>query len=241
MNQQDTRHPRNMKKFLFDVHNFDGNKDKDDLVEVEPPPPVFSQEELAAAKKEAFAAGKKEGLTEALNSFEQQVTETLAVIRDNFSILFDAEDRRSRVFEKESVQLAYTVFIKAFPALNEKYGMEEVRSTVSNILETVREQPEIVIDVPPAYTDVIQRHIDGLLRQDNGPRCIIRGNDNLGAGQCKLAWVNGTATRNPGQLTEQMRTQIEHLLADKAVLTDNDMADPIIPSGAATDHGERDE
>lgn len=241
MNQQDTRHPRNMKKFLFDVHNFDGNKDKDELVEVEPPPPVFSQEELAAAKKDAYAQGKKDGLTEALNSFEQQVTETLAVIRDNFSILFDAEDRRSRVFEKESVQLAHTIFARTFPALNEKFGMEEVRSAVSNILETVREQPEILIDVPPAYTEAIQRHIDGLLRQEGGPRCIVRGNENLSAGQCKMAWTNGTAVRNPGQLTDQIRMQIEHLLADKAVLTDNESADPIIPSGAATDHGERNE
>ena len=241
MNQQDTRHPRNMKKFLFDVHNFDGNKDKDDLVEVEPPPPVFTQEELAAAKQDAYAKGKKEGLAEALNSFEQQVTETLAVIRDNFSILFDAEDRRSRVFEKESVQLAYTIFTKAFPALNEKHGMGEVRSAIADILETVREQPEIIIDVPPAYADVIQRHIDGLLKQEGGPHCTIRANENLGAGQCKLAWPNGSATRNPGQLTEQIRAQIEHLLADKAILTDNETADPVIPSSAATDHGERNE
>lgn len=235
--------PRDMKKFLFDTHNFDEQDSvDDDLGDIEvapPPPPVFSEGELADAQAQSYEQGKRDGLAEALNSFELQIAETLAAIRDHFSILFDAEDRRNRTFEKEAVQLAYTVFAKAFPALNEKHGMEEVKKAVTSILETVREQPELLVDVPAAYVETIQHHIDGLLRVQGGPRCLVRAHENLGVGQCKISWVNGSAIRNAPALVEQIQEQIEHLLADKANLADNEGTDPVIPSSATTDDGER--
>ncbi len=213
--------PGNAKKFLFDIHNFDENE-KDIDVEVEPPPLVFSQEELAAAKMAAYQQGKKDGFAESQASFEKQVLDILAMIRTNFSILFDEEERRGRLFEKESIQLAYTIFAKAFPALNEKYGLEEVRSVLQKAIETVREQPEITIDIPTAYVEAVQQHVDEILRHHGGPRCIIKGNDNLSAGQCRMAWLNGTAARDGALLAEQIRTQIEQVLADKAILADNE-------------------
>lgn len=248
MGDQGTLPPRNMKKFLFDVHNFDGNGDKETeevLVEVEPPPPVFSMDELNAAKAAAYEQGKQDGMRDALTRIEQQTADVLSVIRDHFAILFDAEDRRSRTFEKESVQLGYTIFAKAFPALNRRFGLEDVKTAITDILETMREQPEIVIDVPPDYVTIIQRHIDGLFRQEGGPRCTIRGNDALGPGQCKMAWVNGSAMRNGAHLADQIRVQIEHVLAEKAILADNEHSSDAQPSHAATqehrpDHGQDD-
>jgi flagellar assembly protein FliH len=242
MSNQGTVPPRNMKKFLFDVHNFDGNDDEETEevpVEVEPPPPAFSLDELNAAKAAAYEQGKQDGLREALTRIEQHTADVLSAIRDHFAILFDAEDRRSRTFEKESVQLSHTIFAKAFPALNRRFGMDDVKVAITNILETMREQPEILIDVPPDYVTAIQHHIDGLFRQEGGPRCTIRGNDALGPGQCKMAWVNGSAMRNGTQLADQIREQIEHVLADKANLTDNGESSDAQPShAAAPDHGE---
>ena len=244
MTPKGTMPPRNLKKFLFDVHNFD-ERDDDDAENEEdslpPPPPTFSQEELEAARIAAYDKGKSDGLAEALNSFEMQIADTLAIIRDNFSILFDAEGSRNRLFEKEAVQLSSALFARAFPFVNETYGMEGVKQAIANVLETVREQPELVIDVPPAYAEAVQSHIDGLLRLQDGPRCTVRANDSLLAGQCKIVWNNGSAIRNPAALAEQIQARIEHLLADKAKLADNDKAEALPPSGTSqtgTENGE---
>lgn len=233
MTPKGTTPPRNLRKFMFDVHNFDEREEDDADFEEEappPPPPSFSQEELEAARIAAYEQGKSDGLAEALNSFEMQVTDTLAIIRDNFSILFDAEDRRNRIFEKEAVELCQAVFAKAFPVMNEQFGMDGVKQAVSHILETVREQPEVVIDVPPAYVERVQAHIDGLLHLADGPRCTIRANAALQDGECRMAWTNGSAIRNPAALAEQIQERIEHLLADKVKLADNDKADAHLPS-----------
>ena len=209
-------------KFFFDVHNFDENEKGDEIVEdLPPPPPTFSEEELAAAREESRALGRKEGYNEAQDSIEKQVLDTLNIIRNHFNILFAEEERRAGIFEKEAVQLAATIFARAFPALNERHGMEEVKAVLQSVLETVREMPEILIDVPPAYVDAIQSHVNSLLRQDGGPRCVVRGSDSLGAGQCRMAWVNGTAARNGAVLAEQIREQIVQVLADEPILTDN--------------------
>lgn len=209
-------------KFFFDVHNFDENEKGDEIVEdLPPPPPTFSEEELAAAREESRALGRKEGYNEAQDSIEKQVLDTLNIIRNHFNILFAEEERRAGIFEKEAVQLAATIFARAFPALNERHGMEEVKAVLQSVLETVREMPEILIDVPPAYVDAIQSHVNSLLRQDGGPRCVVRGSDSLGAGQCRMAWVNGTAARNGAVLAEQIREQIAQVLADEPILTDN--------------------
>jgi flagellar assembly protein FliH len=210
------------KKFFFDVHNFDENEKADEVVEdLPPPPPTFSEQELASAKEESLTQGRKEGYAEAQDSIQKQVLDTLNIIRNHFNILFEEEERRARIFEKEAVQLAATIFARAFPALNERHGMEEVKAAMQNILETVREMPEILIDVPPAYVEAIQTHVNSLLRQDGGPRCIVRGSDSLGPGQCRMAWVNGTAARNGPALAEQIREQIAVVLADEPILTDN--------------------
>lgn len=219
MKKQETPSHR---KFFFDVHNFDENETADEIVEDSPPPPpTFSEQELAGAREESLARGRKEGYAEAQASIEKQILDTLNIIRNHFNILFEEEERRARIFEKEAVQLAATVFARAFPALNERHGMEEVKAVLKNVLETVREMPEIVIDVPPAYVETVQTHINGLLRQDGGPRCVVRGSDSLGPGQCRMAWVNGTAARNGPALAEQIHAQIAEVLADEPILTDN--------------------
>lgn len=210
------------KKFLFDANNFDS-------AEGDAPAPVYTQEDLAAARQDAYHQGKKDGIQEAHGSFEKHTADLLAAIRDHFSILFDEEDRRARNFEKESAQLAYTIFARAFPALNEKYSLDEIRTMVTNVLETMREQPEIIVEVPANTVDAIQTHIDSVLRQQGGPRCTVRANENLGAGQCRMAWTNGQAMRDGPHLAEQIRQQIEQGIADKAILADNKDETPAPP------------
>lgn len=236
MSKRESTTDQQRKKFLFDVHNFD--EPEVDGPEEEPPPPVYSVEELASAKRDSYAQGRHDGNAEAQASFEKQIADTLAVIRDNFSILFDAEERRSRTFEKEAVQLAYTIFAKAFPALNEQYGLEDVKATIKNVLETVREQPEVIIEVPQAHVETIQKHVDTLLRMDGGPRCIIRANDRLGAGECRMAWVNGSAARNAPGLSDQIRVKIEQVLAENAILPDNEQDQDLTLSADMTTNGD---
>ena len=219
-NRSDTLTRAKSKKFLFDINNFDEPEKEGDAAEV-PPPPVFSEAELDQAKNEAHAKGKRDGYADSQASIEKQISDTLANIRDNMRMLFEEEERRARVFEKEAVQLAVTIFARSFPALNARFGLEEVQSAISSILETVRELPEIIVETGFHDADTIQKHIDTVLKTEGGPKCTVRGTDSLGAGQCRLIWNCGSAMRDGPRLAEEIQHKIEQVLADKAILTDN--------------------
>ena len=79
--------PRRQKPFLFD-YSFDDGADEARQAEedarlqaeqdaVENAPPTFSEEELLAARAEAHALGRQEGMADAMASIEQQVAGTL--------------------------------------------------------------------------------------------------------------------------------------------------------------------
>ena len=55
-------------KFLFDLNNFDMPEPEEEVIEeeidLEPPPPTFSEDDLEAAKAVAHATGRNEGIEE---------------------------------------------------------------------------------------------------------------------------------------------------------------------------------
>src|SRR3569833_917135 len=114
MAEQNTAPP--MRKFLFDVNNFD--------IRTEEEAPVFSGDQIEAARREAYEQGKRDGLTEAKGLREKHVAVLLGVIKQNFTALFAAENTRSGQYEAETLFLCRAVFNRLFPGLNERHGLD---------------------------------------------------------------------------------------------------------------------
>jgi len=209
------------RKFLFDQNCFD-----DDYVEepefVEPPPPVFSEEELETARKDSYAQGKKDGLEEARVSREKFVSELIQKIQREFKTLFAAESERAALFETESVYLARAVFSRLFPLLNEKNGLAEVEAVIVNALENGRNIPEIIVEVNPDYVESVQQHIAKTAESLSAAgTCRIAANPALKAGDCHLVWQDGGAERSADAIADQIAQIFEQTLADRARLPDN--------------------
>jgi len=218
------------RKFFFDQNDFN-----DDFVpepEV-PPPPVFSEQELEAARKESYQQGKNDGLAEAAASREKKIADLLQKVTQNFSMLFSAEQERARQYEAEAVYLGRTIFNRLFPALNEKHGLEEVQRAVSLVLEKQSSQAEIIIDVPPDYVDPIQKLVDKAAAAGAmAGVCRVREDKALRSGDCRLRWNDGGASRDPAALADEIERIIEHILADRSRLRDNEEVEKKISADA---------
>lgn len=228
MAEQDTL-PK-ARRFFFDQNNFN-----DDFVpEPEiPPPPVFSEQELEAARKEAYQQGKNDGLAEAAASREKKIADLLQKVTQNFSMLFAAEQERARQYEAEAVYLGRAIFNRLFPALNERYGLEEVQKAISLVLEKQRSREEIIIDVPSDYVDPIQKLVDrAAVAGAMAGVCRVREDKALRPGDCRLRWNDGGASRDPAALAAEIERIIEHILADRPRLRDNGDAGKKIPPDA---------
>ncbi len=211
MAEQDTAPP--MRKFLFDVNNFD--------IRTEDEAPVFSGDQLEAARREAYEQGKRDGLAEAKALREKHVADLLGNIKQNFIGLFNAEQKRTGQYEAETLFLCRAVFHRLFPGLNEKHGLDEVVRAITTVLEGQRARPEIVIEVHPDYTDAIRDHIGRTMKSLREGICTVDGNPDLGPGDCRLRWEDGGAARSATKLCAQIGRIYDQALADKALLRDN--------------------
>jgi flagellar assembly protein FliH len=211
MAEQDTVPP--MRKFLFDVNNFD--------IRTEEEPPVFSGDQVEGARRDAYEQGKQDGLAEAKGLREKHVADLLGAIKQNFTALFAAETKRAGQYEAETLFLARAVFGRLFPGLNEKHGLDEVIRAITAVLEGQRARPEIVIEVHPDFTDAIREHFGRTMKSLHEGICTVDGNADLGPGDCRLRWEDGGAARSATRLCAQIGRIFDQSLADKALLRDN--------------------
>lgn len=217
-----TRKPQ---KFLFDMNCFDEGY-VEEVIPEEPPPPVFSGQELDAARKEGYERGRREALAEAQASREKHIADLVATIGKNFKTLFEAEAARESRFEREAVELARTIFSRLFPVLNERHGPNEAEEVIAAVLEGRKEAQEIIIEVHPDYSDSIAKRLEGAagaLR--SGAKISVSASESLGPGDCRMRWHDGGARRDATGIAEEIHRQLEQLLAARAALKDNGTMD----------------
>ncbi len=214
------------RKFFFDVNIFDAPEKEDVAEDLPPPPPVFSEDELAAAKDIAFEQGRQQGQKEQREARETHVAETLDKIAESFSHLFAAETLRENIFEREALKLSIHALDLIFPSLNEALGHDEVYKTIEKTLSAHRKTKEIKISVPVGLKGEIEalisrirtgEHEDVLWRVTESP--------SLSAGDCALEWSDGGAVRDSVRTARDIRTNIEALLGDPVTALTDDMSD----------------
>lgn len=213
-------------RFYFDLNNFDAPEEVEEIVEeleeVEPPPPTFSEEELEAAKAVAHAAGRSEGIQEERARREQFVAENLKTISENFSSLFAAETYREKQYEEESLKLALEIINTIAPSLNNRLGEEALKNALHKILKNQSEQSEIIIEVHPETTADIDTLIETIWPdKDSAPRYKVLADSNLEKGACSLSWKDGGMVRDPQKMANDIKTAIESLLVEQVMSSSN--------------------
>lgn len=217
---------KNTRKFFFDLNNFD----EPDAPAIEenapPPPPVFSLDELDAAKTLSHEQGKQIGINEERASREQRVAQLLQQISTQFATLFAAEQERISRYEEEAVMLTLQVLEKIFPAMNEKIGPYEAQQAIARVLKTATDQSEITIRIHPDYTGDIEAIVAPLRAKDiNPPNFHIIGDASLGPGDCNLAWTDGGAVRDAEALASLIAGNLMALLPETALGAQNTAPD----------------
>ena len=202
-----------LRPFLFNVNNFDDVK----VV----PPPTFVESEMDAARRDAFEMGRKAGLAEAKAQREKLVADLIGAITAQFELLIAAEDKRSSQYEAETLFLSQTIFARLFPALNERHGLGEVANAIATVLAGQRTAPEVIIEVPPAYLDDIRGQIGQAISVGREGTCTVTAHADLAEGDCRLRWENGGAARSARRIAEQIGRVFQQMLADRAILRDN--------------------
>lgn len=199
-------------KFFFNMNNFDDDFVEEEIIE-EPPPPVFSEAELEAAKRQAYAKGHEEGITEERNSREQTLAKIMDRISASTASLFAQETAREALYEREAVALTLCVFEKLFPVYQAAQGFEELKNQLQAVLESQSGQSSIHIKVSSGYAEGIERYMSALSQKNEALSFKITVDESLDEGDVLLAWADGGAIRRAEAMAQEIKTKLQEVLA----------------------------
>lgn len=224
------------KPYFFDEHVFEEDGSCASLEVDAPPAPEFTADELAAAKAAAFEEGRKAGLKQSEEELTQKALNVLQKIDRDIAVLIAAEADRAETLENEAVVLALSVMRKVFPAYTEKFGLDEIKSSITTSLQNFKSPENIQIEV---HSDLAPK-IEGLvkkLEQDLHKHITLRPSTTLAENSCQIQWPDGGIICNRTEIAEKTVNLIQDALAERGV-SRHDEAESVQSSETTEDNAE---
>ena len=192
----------------------------DEDFDLPPPPPepeviepLFTAAELMAARDEAARDSRDCALAEAEASTRAASARALAEIATQLAA---ARAEASSIAEQSAEAIARLLldcFATAFPALSARHGPGEVTAMLRELLPALHREPKITVRVNPHLISPMTEEIHAL-DADLAARVRLVPTDAMAAGDARVAWDHGAATRGGMSLWNQ----IESILAQAGLL-----------------------
>jgi len=159
--------------------------------------PTFSAEELEAARKEGFQAGKEEGLNASLDSIERQVSATLGNMESSIARLVEEQNNANEELRHLALSVSVSIARKMLPELASRHALDEIERVINSVLPRLIDEPLITIRVHDDVEAAVNSRIEQLSAESGFTgRIIVKPDNGLKTGDCKLEWSCGGAERN---------------------------------------------
>jgi flagellar assembly protein FliH len=190
-----------VKKFLFD-RSFDEEEElieeevEEEVEEAEPEVivPTFSEEEMKAAREQAFASGKEEGINEAAAATEREIVGILEKLGGKFGEIFKSQEEADASILESAISVAVAITRKVFPTLNERNALKEIERMVTLTMEKILEEPRIIVHVNPELTGPLTERLGGLAEKAGYKGEVeVAAADDMPPGDCRVEWKSSSA------------------------------------------------
>ncbi|MAI11500.1 MAG: hypothetical protein CBD27_05150 [Rhodospirillaceae bacterium TMED167] len=227
-----------LKKFLFDfdfddvqlmeeidrtVNDTEMSIDDDIPADSQPETPTFSEEDLEAARKEGFAAGKERGVQETLSGAESTMCQMLDTIAMGISSVAQEQSAFNEKTEHDTLELALSICRKLFPALSEEGKLCEVSTMTKSVISQILAQPKIMIFTNADIVTALKEKIDPFLAEKGYEGiAFVMEDRSLPVSGCRIQWQDGQAVRNPETGLQDIEQIVSASLADQTQVANTD-------------------
>jgi flagellar assembly protein FliH len=209
------------RKFLFDV-NFDAAPDA--VVPAAQPKPVeprFSAAELEQARKAAFAEGQAAGQAAALRGIEKTAADALQRAADQTALLLQAQAASDGQAMRSATATAVAILRKLQPELARRKGLAEIEAVLAQCLETMREEPRVLVRVHDSLLDPLRERLDTISATVGYEgRIVIIADEALAVGDCRVEWADGGVERDTARLWREIDAALARAVASEAPAAD---------------------
>lgn len=187
-----------------------------EVVEEVPPPPVFSEDDVARARAEGQQAGRDEATRDMASAMEQRVANTLDAINTQVANLFDAYAMDKDQHSRDAVAVATVIVRKLFPALNMDKAMDEIEHMIVEAMKRTSGNPTLIIRAPKDMHQEIADKAKELaaLRGHEGTITVVV-DETIATGDIAVEWDGGGMTRDTNFIWREVDEIIERNLGQK--------------------------
>jgi len=184
---------------------------------VEPEPPAFSEEEMAAAceqaRKQGDAEGHRRGIIEGQQRLEAQIAAALSTISAQLTLAVRAATEAPIEITQAATDLALAILRKMHPALSSRRGLDEVEGVLASCLEQLKNEPRLVAYVPNQLLDPLNERINTIsaARGFEG-RVVLIGDPDLADSDCRIEWADGGLERDTRRLWADIEAALDRCL-----------------------------
>lgn len=181
-----------------------------------PPPRLFTEEDLVAARDEGYldgkAAGEAAGRAAALASIEQASAKALAAIGVQLSDAGQQVERIRAQTVEDSLKVVSAAIHKVVPELARRNALNEIERLIRDCLQAIYDEPRVVVRGHDRVITALQTRIDSMAASCGfHGKVVLFADEQLNEHDCRVEWADGGAERNLGDMWKQIDAALERM------------------------------
>lgn len=184
----------------------------------EPPPPSYGEEDLAAARREGFEAGRAEALREAEESAARRLADAGEQLAAGLAGLRQRQEAANAALAADAMNVALAAVRKMLPELARRHGLEEVTAVLRECVARLTPEARVLVRVHPELAAPLRETVEPLrLRSGFSGALEVTEDETVAPGDCRVDWDDGGAERDSEKLWRDIEAIIRrHMDATQA-------------------------
>jgi len=205
-------------KFSFDT-SFDSPTplDESEIEATLPPPPVFTEADMARARAEGVAEGQALGLTQTTATLEAQQAAALEKLTACLAEIAPAYGTALDTARQEALSIVRAVIAKTVPEIARENAFALIETAIISIMPKLIDEPRAVIRVGDNLLDPLQDVIDEIKRKAGySGDIILLSEAAFGPADCTVEWADGGAEYNQDEIWRDVNDAMDRYFAESA-------------------------
>lgn len=176
--------------------------------------PSFSEEELAAAKAQAYEEGRAAGLAEAESQREAGLAGILDTIGAQIAGLHVHQDVANEKLAADLTELGRTVMSKVLPHYTQKHGADEVTAILSEGFSRLVHEQRISITVGQEVHEMLEPRIEAMAAKSGyDGRLKLVADPDMGLADVVVNWGDGRLEHSTDEIWAEIEAMLENATA----------------------------
>ncbi len=198
------------KKFLF-KSNFDDAPSNNGRVKAAQ---IFTEEDLATARKQGFKEGTAAGRQESEATTESITAIALQTIGKSILDLSVAQSQTRKSNARDATELAKSITRKVLPEISRHGALTEIEAMVCKCLTDHFDEPRIVIRVHDSLLDGLRTCLDTTAANAGfAGKFVLLAEDGLQVTDCRVEWADGGAERDEAHLWQEIEEATQRFIS----------------------------